>query len=79
MPWFNIIRQMSTSKSVIGLNVLTLWDEHGSERWAEPLTELIENGTVRPVVAQSFPFDQAGEAHRFIAERRNTGKVVLTP
>ena len=79
MPWFNIIRQMSASKSVIGLNVLTLWDEHGSERWAQPLTELIEDGTVRPVVAQSFPFDQAGEAHRFIAERRNTGKVVLTP
>jgi NADPH:quinone reductase-like Zn-dependent oxidoreductase len=79
MPWFSIIRQMSASKSVIGLNVLTLWDEHGPERWAEPLTELIEDGTVRPVVAQSFPFDQGGEAHRFIAERRNVGKVVLTP
>jgi NADPH:quinone reductase-like Zn-dependent oxidoreductase len=79
MPWFSIVRQMSASKAVIGLNVLTLWDEHGSERWAQPLTELLENGTIRPVLAQSFPFDQAGEAHRFIAERRNTGKVVLTP
>ena len=27
----------------------------------------------------SFPFDQAGDAHRFIAERRNVGKVVLFP
>ncbi len=79
MPWFNIVRQMSASKAVIGLNVLTLWDQHGSERWAAPLTELLENGTVRPVVAQAFPFDQAPDAHRFIAERRNTGKVVLTP
>jgi NADPH:quinone reductase-like Zn-dependent oxidoreductase len=79
MPWFSIVRQMSASKAVIGLNVLTLWDEHGSERWAAPLTELLENGTVRPVVAQAFSFDQAPDAHRFIAERRNTGKVVLTP
>jgi NADPH:quinone reductase-like Zn-dependent oxidoreductase len=79
MPWFSIVRQMSASKSVIGLNVLTLWDEHGSGRWSAPLTELIEDGTIRPVVAQAFGFDQAGEAHRFISERRNTGKVVLTP
>jgi NADPH:quinone reductase-like Zn-dependent oxidoreductase len=79
MPWFNIIRQMSASKAVVGLNVLTLWDEHGSERWSAPLTELIEDGTIRPVVAQAFPFEKAGDAHRFLSERRNTGKVVLIP
>jgi hypothetical protein len=31
------------------------------------------------VVAKAFPFERAGEAHRFIAERRNIGKVVLLP
>ena len=75
MPWFNVIRQMSSSRSVIGLNVLTLWGEHGSERWSGPLTELLEDGTIQPVVAESFPFDKAGAAHQFIAERRNVGKV----
>jgi NADPH:quinone reductase-like Zn-dependent oxidoreductase len=79
MPWFNVIRQMSSSRSVIGLNVLTLWDEHGSERWAGPLTELLHEGTIEPVVAESFPFDQAAAAHQFIAERRNVGKVLLVP
>jgi NADPH:quinone reductase-like Zn-dependent oxidoreductase len=79
MPWFNIIRQMSASKAVIGLNVLTLWDEHGSGRWREPLTELIENGTAQPVVAQAFSFERAGEAQSYITERRNIGKVVLVP
>ena len=34
MPRFNLIKQMSESKTVIGLNVLTLWDEFQS---AEPL------------------------------------------
>ena len=80
MPRFNLLKQMSASKSVIGLNVLTLWDEFQSaERWRGPLTELLADGTIRPVVAKSFSFDQAPEAHRFIAERRNVGKVVLVP
>jgi NADPH:quinone reductase-like Zn-dependent oxidoreductase len=80
MPRFNLIKQMSDSKAVIGLNVLTLWDELGTaERWAAPLTEMLADGTIQPVLAQAFPFDRAPDAHRFIAERRNVGKVVLTP
>jgi len=80
MPRFNVLKQMSESKAVIGLNVLTLWDELGSaERWTAPLTEMLSDGTIRPVVAESFPFDRAADAHRFISERRNVGKVVLTP
>jgi NADPH:quinone reductase-like Zn-dependent oxidoreductase len=80
MPWFSIMAQMSASKAVIGLNLLTVWDELGSaERWREPLMELFADGTIKPVVAEAFPFARAGDAHRFIAERRNVGKVVLTP
>jgi len=80
MPRFNLIKQMSASKAVIGLNLLTLWDEYGSiARWAAPLEAMMEDGTLRPVVAEAFPLDRAADAHRFIAERRNVGKVVLTP
>jgi len=80
MPRFNLIKQMSQSKSVIGLNVLTLWDEWGTlEPYMSALQELMDDGTIQPVVAESFSFDRAAEAHRYIAERRNVGKVVLTP
>jgi len=79
MPWFSVFGQMSSSRSVIGLNILTLWDQHGPERWVEPLAALIADGTIRPVIAKAFSFDRAADAHRFIAERRNVGKVVLTP
>jgi NADPH:quinone reductase-like Zn-dependent oxidoreductase len=79
MPRFNIIKQMSESKTVIGLNVLSLWDEHKSaSRWKLPLNELLADGTIQPVVAATFPFERAADAHRFISERRNVGKVVLT-
>jgi NADPH:quinone reductase-like Zn-dependent oxidoreductase len=27
----------------------------------------------------SFPFERAAEAHRFVQDRKNVGKVVLTP
>ncbi|MDX6658170.1 MAG: hypothetical protein QOH62_2963 [Solirubrobacteraceae bacterium] len=77
---FNLIEQMSSSKAVIGLNMLTLWKDRGTlEPWTKPLTPLIEDGTIRPVVSDVVPFDRAAEAHRIIGERRNIGKVVLVP
>jgi NADPH:quinone reductase-like Zn-dependent oxidoreductase len=80
MPRFNLIKQMGESKAVIGLNMLTLWKDRGTlEPWIAPLRELIDDGVIEPVVAEAFPFDRAADAHRFIAERRNVGKVVLTP
>jgi NADPH:quinone reductase-like Zn-dependent oxidoreductase len=80
MPRFSIIKQMSESKTVIGLNMLTLWkDRRSLEPWMRPLHELLEDGTIQPVVAGDFSFDRAGEAHRMLSERRNLGKVVLVP
>lgn len=80
MPRFNLIRQMSESKAVIGLNMLTLWKDRGSlQPWIEPMRELLDDGTVEPVVAGAFPFEEAGAAQTMIVERRNVGKVVLTP
>jgi NADPH:quinone reductase-like Zn-dependent oxidoreductase len=77
---FNLIKQMQASKAVIGLNVLTLWDDRGTlEPFLTPLQELLDDGTIQPVVAEEVPFARAGDAHRLLAERRNVGKVVLTP
>jgi NADPH:quinone reductase-like Zn-dependent oxidoreductase len=80
MPRFNLLRQMSDSKAVIGLNLLTLWDDRGSlGPWLEPLRELLDDGTIEPVVAGRFDFDHAADGHRMLIERRNVGKVVLVP
>jgi NADPH:quinone reductase-like Zn-dependent oxidoreductase len=80
MPRFNLIKQMSESKAVIGLNMLTLWKDRGTlEPWITPVRELVDAGVIQPVVAEAFPFHRAPDAHRYIAERRNVGKVVLTP
>jgi NADPH:quinone reductase-like Zn-dependent oxidoreductase len=80
MPRFNVLKQMAESKAVMGLNLLTLWKDRGTlAPWIEPLRELLDDGTVKPVVAGDFSFERAGEAHTMISERRNLGKVVLIP
>jgi NADPH:quinone reductase-like Zn-dependent oxidoreductase len=80
MPRFNIIKQMSESKAVIGLNMLSLWkDRQTLEPWIRPLRALMDEGVVNPVVAGTFSFEEAGAAHTMITERRNIGKVVLVP
>ena len=80
MPRFNLIKQMSESKSVIGLNMLTLWKDRGTlQPWIEPLRAMLDDGTIKPVVAGVFAFEDAGAAQTMITERRNLGKVVLSP
>ena len=80
MPRFNLIRQMSDSKAVIGLNLLSMWkDRQTLEPWIAPLSEMMADGTIHPVIAADFPLDRTGEAHQMLTERRNVGKVVLVP
>jgi NADPH:quinone reductase-like Zn-dependent oxidoreductase len=80
MPRFSSIKQMSESKTVIGLNMLTLWkDRQTLEPWIEPLRELFDDGTIDPVIAGTFSFEQAGAAQDMLTDRRNIGKVVLVP
>jgi NADPH:quinone reductase-like Zn-dependent oxidoreductase len=78
-PIVPTLMMMRDSKSIIGLNMLTIWDEKGTlDEFIQPLEELIEQGVVDPVVSEAFPIERAAEAHRYMGERKNIGKVVLT-
>lgn len=80
MPWWKSLALMNENKGIFGLNMLKWWDREGNlDRLTEPLMADLEAGRLEPVVAATFPFERAGDAHRFIAERRNVGKVVLFP
>jgi len=79
MPRFWSVPMMSDSKSFIGLNMLRLWDSKGSlDEFIQPLTGWVQGGELRPVVSEAFPLERGPDAHRFIQERKNVGKVVLT-
>jgi len=80
MPWWKSVGVMNENKGVFGLNMLSWWDREGNlDRVTEPLLAGLEKGDLKPIVAEAFPFDRAADAHRFIEERRNVGKVVLVP
>jgi NADPH:quinone reductase-like Zn-dependent oxidoreductase len=80
IPWWKSLALMNENKGIFGLNMLKWWDREGSlDRVTEPLMANLEAGRLEPVVAEAFPFERAGEAHEFIAQRRNVGKVVLFP
>jgi NADPH:quinone reductase-like Zn-dependent oxidoreductase len=79
MPRFSPLKLMRESKSVIGLNMLTLWDAKQSlGELIDPLRAWIDEGSLRPVVAKEFRLDDGAAAHRYVHERSNVGKVVLT-
>ena len=48
-------------------------------RYGRPTTSTDESLPNIQFVARSYPLEQAGDANRYLAERRNIGKVVLTP
>ena len=79
MPWWRSLQMMNENKGVFGLNMLKWWDDEGLDRVLEPLAAGLAGGEYVPVVAEAFPFERAGDAHRLIGERANVGKVVLTP
>ena len=81
-PWFqfNPLALMNANKGVFGVNLGHLWGEIDRIRqWADQLLALWTQGVVRPQIARSFRFEEAAEAHHFIQDRRNIGKVLLVP
>jgi synaptic vesicle membrane protein VAT-1 len=79
-PRFSPIKLMSQNRAVMGVNLGNLWNAaHIIRPQVETLLRYAADRSIRPRVDRAFPFDQAAEAHRYIQERRNIGKVLLTP
>jgi NADPH:quinone reductase-like Zn-dependent oxidoreductase len=77
-PIFHPLQLMPSSRAVIGFNLLRLMDEGRIDDLMAPVNEWARAGRLRPIVAESFPLERGGEAHRYLQEGSNIGKVVLT-
>jgi synaptic vesicle membrane protein VAT-1 len=81
-PWFqfNPVSLMNANKGVFGVNLGHMWGEIDRQRgWADQLFDLWAQGAIKPKIARSFRFDEAPQAHHFIQDRENVGKVLLVP
>jgi NADPH:quinone reductase-like Zn-dependent oxidoreductase len=76
IPPFDIFARDLTIKG-LALPALTRNDDVLAEMKAFVTTGLAD-GSLRPVIARTFPFDAIADAHRFIEAGEQVGKIVVT-
>ena len=78
-PRFGPIALMNDNRSVAGLNLGHLWSNEALlTPQIQALLGYAREGKLTPRVDRAFPLAEAAAAHRYIHERRNIGKVLLT-
>jgi NADPH:quinone reductase-like Zn-dependent oxidoreductase len=69
---------VQSCRTLIGFNLSLLPDRTGElRRAARELFALWKDGRIRPVLGPRFPFERLPDAHRALAGRGTTGKVVI--
>lgn len=80
MPRFHPVRLMNANKGIFGVNIGHMWGiEEKVLTWMREIMKGVEDGWLMPHVDRVFPLEKVAEAHSYIEERRNIGKVVLVP
>lgn len=80
MPFYHPLPLLNKNRGVFGVNLGHMWDEREkAQTWVTALLEGVEQGWINPHVDKVFSFDEAADAHRYIEERQNIGKVILIP
>jgi NADPH:quinone reductase-like Zn-dependent oxidoreductase len=80
MPRFHPLGLLTRNRGVFGLNLGHLWHEpEKAATWMKAILDGVSEGWINPFVDKAFTFAQAGEAHRYLEQRKNIGKVVLVP
>jgi NADPH:quinone reductase-like Zn-dependent oxidoreductase len=79
-PRFHPFSLMLKSRGVFGFNLGRLWHRGGeTATMMETILGLVADGSFKTAVDKTFPFEQAGDAHQYIQDRKNFGKVLLIP
>jgi NADPH:quinone reductase-like Zn-dependent oxidoreductase len=82
MPWFEFTpsRLINENKGVFGVNLAHLWDEiERVNGWLDALLGCWNRREIAPLISATFPLDKAADAHHYIQDRKNVGKVILVP
>ncbi len=79
-PFYSPLTLMSANKGVIGVNLGRLWDQVDMMNvWINQIINWYDEVLFRPKIDRTFPFNKAADAHQYIQDRKNIGKVLLTP
>ena len=78
IPKFNPLKMMSKNQAVVGFHLGRLMGmEKKVQRSLHSLIAMVEANGVLPVVDKSFHGSKAADAHSYIQDRKNFGKVLI--
>jgi NADPH:quinone reductase-like Zn-dependent oxidoreductase len=80
LPFYTPLKLMKDNKGVSGVNIERLWvyaDLH--QTWMRQIVSWYDEALFRPHIDKTFTFEQVAEAHHYLQDRKNIGKVVLIP
>jgi NADPH:quinone reductase-like Zn-dependent oxidoreductase len=75
---FAPVPMMSDNRGIYGFHLGRLW--HNLEPVQAALEQLLvwlKDGKISPVIDRIFPYHEAAQAHTYIQDRKNFGKVLL--
>lgn len=80
LPFYSPVKLINENKGVIGLHWGRLWEQIDIQRpWVEQIVRWYDEALFRPHVDRIFKFRDAADAHDYIQDRKNVGKVLLVP
>ena len=78
MPKFNPMHLMSKNKGVFGFHLGLIQKRQDLvKKYGSLLLKWLDDGIISPKVDTIFPLGKAAEAHQYISDRNNFGKVLL--
>jgi len=78
-PRFHPLKLMSDNFAIIGVNLGRLASRGALLRSElDEIFRMYTAGKIKPVIGKTFPLAEAAAAHKYIHDRKNIGKVVLT-
>ncbi len=80
MPFYHPLPLLNKNRGVFGVNLGHLWHEPAKAKvWMQEILQGVDEGWINPHVDTTFRFEDVAEAHRYIEDRKNIGKVILIP
>lgn len=78
-PRFHPLKLMSSNHTVIGVNLGRMGSRIALLRSElDELFRMYGTAKIKPVIGKTFPLAEAAAAHRYIHDRKNVGKIILT-
>jgi NADPH:quinone reductase-like Zn-dependent oxidoreductase len=76
-PKFDALRLMTRNRAVFGVHMGTWSNEAVMHEQLDRIVEGIQSGHLEPIVDRIFDAENIQEAHQYIHDAKNIGKVLL--